>query len=99
MRRATWPQRSSLLGTGTGSVLFGMAAIATRGLPVPIGLHAAWNLGAWALGDKQYPGLWEIVIEESSQPAAGTVGALAYFGVLGFATLGFWFLYRRQSRQ
>jgi hypothetical protein len=90
---------AALLGTGMGSILFGMAAIATRGLAVPIGIHAAWNLGAWALGDKQYPGLWKIVVDESSRSSAQMAGVTGYFCVMGLATLGFWLLHRRRGTQ
>jgi len=94
-----FPWVTALLGTGMGSLLFGMAAIATRGLAVPIGLHAAWNIGGWSLGEKQFPGLWKIVIEESSRSSAEMAGMIGYFGVLGLATLGFWLLHRRQLRK
>ncbi|MEO8218096.1 MAG: type II CAAX endopeptidase family protein [Acidobacteriota bacterium] len=93
------PWITALLGTGMGSILFGMAAIATRGLAVPIGLHAAWNLGAWALGDKQYPGLWRILVAESSRSTSQVAGAIGYFSTMGLATLGFWLIHRRRSRQ
>src|SRR5450631_1554537 len=49
---------NAMLGVATGSLLFGMAALATRGLAMPIGLHAAWNFGQWVLGGKEVPGLW-----------------------------------------
>lgn len=42
----------ALFGAGVGSLLFGMAAIATRGIALPIGIHAAWNIGDWMRGDK-----------------------------------------------
>ena len=51
-----FPWMAALLGTGMGSILFGMATIATKGLAVPIGLHAAWNIAGWAVGEKQVPG-------------------------------------------
>lgn len=44
----TWSH--ALLGAFAGSILFGMAALATRGLAMPIGLHAAWNFGEWIIG-------------------------------------------------
>lgn len=94
-----FPWIAALLGTGMGSILFGMAAIATRGLAVPIGLHAAWNIGGWTVGEKQIPGLWRIVIEESSRPTSEIVGMIGYFGVLGLATLGFWLLHRWRLRE
>ncbi len=93
-----FPWVSALLGTGMGSVMFGMAAIATRGLAVPVGLHAAWNLGGWAVGEKQDPGYWKIVVDESSRTSAEIAGTLGYFGVTATATLGFWLLHRHRSR-
>jgi len=54
-RVAGWLWTDALLGAGVGSLLFGMAAIASRGLALPIGLHAAWNFGQWALGLKGAP--------------------------------------------
>ena len=89
-----FPWIQALLGTGTGSILFGMAAIASRGLALPIGLHAAWNIGGWSLGEKQEPGLWKIVVDPASVNSAGAAGAISYFAVLGLATFGFWLLYR-----
>lgn len=55
---------NALLGASIGSLLFGMASIATRGLAVPIGLHAAWNFGQWVIGFKELPGLWRPIIED-----------------------------------
>lgn len=46
-----WNPLLALIGTGTGSLLFGMAAVAARqGLAFPIGVHAGWNFTSWALG-------------------------------------------------
>ncbi|HZY61199.1 MAG TPA: type II CAAX endopeptidase family protein [Edaphobacter sp.] len=55
---------NALLGASIGSLLFGMASIATRGLAVPIGIHAAWNFGQWVIGFRELPGLWRPIIEE-----------------------------------
>jgi len=55
-----WFWSDAILGAGVGSLLFGMTAIASRGLAVPIGLHAAWNFGQWALGMKGSAGLWKL---------------------------------------
>lgn len=53
---------NALFGAFVGSILFGMAALTTRGLAVPIGVHAAWNFGEWIVGEKEIPGLWKPVI-------------------------------------
>ncbi|MEJ7679563.1 MAG: type II CAAX endopeptidase family protein [Segetibacter sp.] len=44
----TWFQ--AFLGAGTEALLFGLAALKTNGIALPIGLHAAWNFGQWCLG-------------------------------------------------
>jgi membrane protease YdiL (CAAX protease family) len=92
----SWPR--ALLGAGVGSLLFGMASIATRGLAVPIGLHAAWNFGDWMLGGKDSVGLWKAVVPEGQQGRAQVVGTLAYLVVMGLATLAFWIWHRGTNR-
>ena len=72
------PWVSAVVGTGLGSLLFGTAAMATRGLALPIGLHAAWNFGSWALGDKGSPGLWTPVFTHPPS-VAGTFAYIAAF--------------------
>ena len=78
-----WPWADALLGAGVGSLLFGMAAIAFRGLAVPIGLHAAWNFGQWALGVKGWPGIWKSTIPETNH----LVGTIIYVAIFGAATV------------
>lgn len=92
-----WPLLPALLGTGLGSLLFGMAALATRGLALPIGLHAAWNLGDWLLGGKGEPGLWRVVVAEEFRARSQLVGTVGYCAVMIAATAAFW-LWRRQRR-
>lgn len=83
---SSWPD--ALLGVGVGSILFGAAALATRGLAVPIGLHAAWNIGQWALGLKGEQGLWALVTPQS--PASAYRIALgSYVVVTSLAAVGF----------
>ena len=86
---ATWID--AMLGAGVGSLVFGMAAIATEGLAVPIGIHAAWNVGHWALGLKGTPGIWTVV-------SAGSplVGIILYDIVMLSATLAFWLWHRKR---
>jgi uncharacterized protein len=93
-----WPWGQTLLGVAVGSLLFGMAAIATRGLAVPIGLHAAWNFGQWTLGLRGAPGLWEGVVAPGREAPAELVGMIIYFAVMGSATLAFWLWHRRMNR-
>jgi membrane protease YdiL (CAAX protease family) len=88
-----WPH--AIFGPGVGSLLFGMAAIATHGLAVPIGIHAAWNFGQWLLGFRRHAAVWEVVIEENRSAQAEFVMMAIYVVLLAGATLGFWMWYRR----
>ena len=90
---STWV--SAIFGAAVGSLLFGMASIATRGLAVPIGLHAAWNLGDWIHGGKDSTGLWHQVPLPGFRDRADRVGMIGYLVVMISATLFFWWWYRR----
>ncbi len=84
-----------IFGAFVGSLLFGMASIATRGLATPTGVHAAWNFGTWLLGMKGQPGVWRQVVEPGNEPSAEIFGMAAYVAVLGTATFLFWVYFRR----
>ncbi len=84
----------SLLGPGVGSLLFGMAAMATRGLAIPIGLHAGWNIGHWSLGLKGNTGFWQGAVPAGKEDLAENVALLAYLTVMGIGIVAFWLRYR-----
>ena len=67
-----------------------MAAIATRGLALPIGLHAAWNFGDWMRGGKGSMGFWKPVVEDSLKEWSAFAGMTSYVLVMCSATLAFW---------
>lgn len=90
---AAWPQ--AFFGAGVGAILFGMAALASRGLAIPIGMHAAWNFGQWTLGLKGQPGFWKGVVEPGLEERAEFVAMSAYVIVMALATCVFWLWYRR----
>jgi uncharacterized protein len=92
---ATWID--AMLGAGVGSLLFGMAAIVTEGLAVPIGIHAAWNAGHWALGLKGSPGIWMVVVDGNHRPSSPFVGIILYDVVMLSATLAFWLWHRKRK--
>jgi hypothetical protein len=92
----TWMH--SIFGAAVGSLLFGMAALATRGLAVPIGIHAAWNFGQWTLGEKETSGLWQMVVPEGFRKQVERIGTISYVIVMATATLLFWWWYRRTHR-
>jgi len=91
----------ALLGAGMGSLLFGMAAIATNGLAMPIGIHAAWNFGQWLIGLKEQPGMLTAIVEKGNEQHAEIVGFSSYLAVMGLATASFclWHIYRRRFNE
>ena len=90
---------NALFGAFVGSLLFGMAALATRGLAVPIGLHSAWNFGQWMIGEKESPGLWRVTMPAGPSASADHVALIAYVTVFGSATLGFWWYGKRYGHE
>jgi hypothetical protein len=62
---------------------------------VPIGIHAAWNLGHWALGFKDTPGVWQPITAPGDEERAYAAGTASYLVVMGLATLGFLLWHRR----
>jgi membrane protease YdiL (CAAX protease family) len=91
-----WPPWMALVGATGGGVLFGAAALATRGLAIPMGLHAAWNVGSWAVGEKDGAGIWRIVAS-GADARISQVGNLTYLLVMAVGTAGFvWFARSRR---
>ena len=91
-----WTYGQAFWGAAIGSLLFGMASIATQGLAVPIGIHAAWNVGDWARGNRAEVGLWRPEIETGFEGTASWTGTWCYVAVMALATLGFWCWHRAQ---
>jgi membrane protease YdiL (CAAX protease family) len=92
-----WSYAQALWGAAVGSLLFGMASIATRGLAVPIGIHAAWNFGDWMRGNRATPGVWRPEVTKGFEDSVSSAGVLAYIAVMALATLGFWCWYRSRE--
>jgi membrane protease YdiL (CAAX protease family) len=86
-----WPLLQAAIGTGIGSLLFGMAAIAARqGLAFPIGVHAGWNFATWSLNSGDGP--WRMTFPTRLVSRAQTVGMILYviFMLVGTAMLWTW---------
>jgi CAAX protease family protein len=90
---STWT--NAVLGAGVGSLVFGMAALATKGLALPIGIHAAWNIGDWARGGKGNGGLWHTVVEPGSAAYADKVAMASYLAVMLCALAALWWMLQR----
>jgi membrane protease YdiL (CAAX protease family) len=55
-----WPWQTVLLGVVPSGLLFGVMLSRSNGLAMPIGLHAALNIGLWSVGGKELPGVWTL---------------------------------------
>lgn len=66
-----WSITAIAMGVIPTGVLFGVVAVASGGLAMPIGLHAALNMALWALSAKEDPGIWTVVVPPASQATMG----------------------------
>ena len=94
-----WDMQTIVLGVVPGGLLWGMSAVATRGLAVPIGLHAAWNFAGWSVGDRAETGLLQMIVEEDASARTQVVGTASYLLIFGLLTVAFWFAHRRKVRR
>lgn len=62
---------------------------------MPIGMHAAWNFGQWALGEKDVPGLWRAVAQSGFESKMERANSISYIVVIVAVTLVFWRWYSR----
>jgi membrane protease YdiL (CAAX protease family) len=88
----TW--KMAILGSGAGSILFGVSALKTKGLALPLGLHSAWNFGQWSFGFKNKAGIWQAIVEKGYESEIENVGLTAFLLVMGIAVAGLFFYYR-----
>ncbi len=90
-----WDMQTIMLGVVPAGLLWGMSAIATRGIAVPIGLHAAWNFTSWSAGSRAETGLLQLVVEEEALELTQAVGMASYLSIFTLLTFAFWFIHRR----
>lgn len=80
----------AFLGAGTGALLFGFAAIRTKGIALPIGLHTAWNFGQWGMGLKTEAGLFYGMVDQGYEPVVDRNGWMGYLLVMVVAIASFY---------
>lgn len=88
------PRAIATLG---GALLFGMAALATRGLAIPVGVHAAFNFGQWMVGLKEIPGVFRCVVDEKAQILVERIGYTGYFTGMLLATFCFGYAWKTRT--
>jgi membrane protease YdiL (CAAX protease family) len=89
--------KQAFLGAGIGAVLFGIAAIKSKGIALPIGIHAAWNFGQWSIGFKNEPGIWQAIVEKGHELEFENVNFAFYLLVMILAIASFYFYKRKTS--
>jgi membrane protease YdiL (CAAX protease family) len=93
-----WGWVPSMIGTTLGSLLFGMAAVASRGLALPIGIHAGVNFGLWAFANTGGQGLFTLGdLTASLHGWRAQAPNAIYVITLLAATLLLWLWYRRST--
>jgi hypothetical protein len=81
----------AVFGAGIGAIFFGVAALRTKGLALPVGLHAAWNFGQWCVGFKNEPGLWQAIIEKGYEGRFDVINSACYVFVMLTSIIVFWY--------
>ncbi len=85
----------AFLGAGIGAILFGIAALKSKGIALPVGIHLAWNFGQWCAGFKNEPGIWQNFIEKGFEAKHEQISFTFYILVMGLAILSFYFYHKK----
>lgn len=93
----TWIQ--AFTGAGLGALLFGFAAIKTKGIALPFGLHTAWNFGQWFFGFKKETGILQGVAEKGFENIAERNAWISYLIVMIVAIVVFYFYNPKEKTQ
>jgi membrane protease YdiL (CAAX protease family) len=87
----------AFLGAGIGAILFGIAALQSKGIALPVGIHLAWNFGQWCAGFKNEPGIWQNIIEKGFEEKHGQISFAFYILVMSLAIVAFYFYYKKEN--
>lgn len=90
-----WGLQTIAIGVIPFGLLWGMSAIATRGIAVPIGLHAAWNFASWAAGSRAETGPLRMIVEDDALELTQAVATASSLSITTALTLAFWLVHRR----
>ncbi|KFC60432.1 hypothetical protein FEM08_08090 [Flavobacterium gilvum] len=70
--------KMSIIGSGLGGILFGLSALKTKGIALPLGIHFAWNFTQCLLGFKSNSGIWKEVVEKGHEAHAENVALIGF---------------------
>jgi len=88
--------KMAIIGSGLGGILFGLSALKTSGLALPLGLHSAWNSGQWVMGFKNKPGIWNAVVEKGYEKETENISLSAFVLVMLMAITAMVLFYKRR---
>ncbi|MES2378692.1 MAG: type II CAAX endopeptidase family protein [Bacteroidota bacterium] len=93
------PLVTAIVGSGMGALLFCYAALRTKGLALPLGLHGAWNFGQWMLGFKGRPGIWQAMTDHAFAAQVQTIGLAAFVLVIAVSIIGIHYFYKSKMQK
>jgi len=79
--------KMSIIGSGFGGILFGLAALKTKGLALPLGIHSSWNFSQWMLGFKNDTGIWKEAVKTGEELKAENVALTGFVIAMSIAIL------------
>ena len=82
-----WSWSAILLGVIPSALLFGVVALRSGGLAMPIGLHATLNIAQWMVGEKSARGIWTLSVDPVHAARLTTYAPLIGMGVTLLAAL------------
>lgn len=82
-----WAWPTIMLGVIPSALLFGVVALRSGGLAMPIGLHAALNLAQWMVGEKDTAGIWTLAVEPTYTARLTTYAPFVGMGVTLLAAI------------
>lgn len=89
--------KMAVIGSGFGGILFGLAALKTKGLALPIGLHFSWNFTQWILGFKDDTGVWKEVVEKGHEANAENVALTGFVIAMIIGISSILMIYKNQK--
>lgn len=89
--------KNSLIGSGLGALLFGIATLRTGNIALSAGLHFAWNSMHWMFGFKDNTGLCIEIVPKGSESSGEIVAYIAYSAVMLLGIITVILLFRPQK--
>jgi len=86
----------AITGAAVGGLFFGLLALITRGIAMPVGAHAALNFSLWLFGARDSTGLFRIIPQNGFERSVENNTTIAYILVMSIA-ITVALLYRRNA--